>query len=193
MEKVAGTTGTNAAGGQPLELPASVPQIEDDVVDAALEKSAKARRLHRRLCEREAEGKPLSAKEVEKVVKSATGPDGQPDGAQAVVLAAHAQKNPECFGGGHSWLLRFLERIEWVVLIGDLRNFIAGLRAQTEEERKRDELKKSLEQDRLELDVRRATLVRMDRARGADARGPVDAELEAQNRLRLTMERMRRT
>lgn len=182
---------TDAIDDPPLSLPSTVPAIDSELVDAACRRSAKARRLHAKLQAREAAGKPMSASEVEKMVKGATGPTGKPDGDQAIVIAEHAQRSPRTFRGGHHVLLRFLARVLWSALIGELRAFLADIREQEAELRKREELKRDLEKDRLDTDARKATLMRMDRAR-AD-RPPVDHELEAQNRLRLVMERMRRT
>ena len=184
------SSATGAVDDPPFSLPSTVPAIDSELVDAACRKSARARRLHARLQAREAAGKPLSASEVDKMVKAATGPGGKPDGEQAIVIAEHAQHNPRAFRGGHACLLKFLTRVLWQSLIGELRAFMANIREQETEQRKRDEVKRDLERDRLDVDVRRATLLRMDRARDEVPRNP---ELDAENRLRLMKERMRRT
>ncbi len=195
MEKVHSVPSGAAASAtsERLELPSSIPEIDDDALDGALHRSWRARRLHRHLCKREDDGKPLSTNEVKTVVAEATAADGKPDGDQAVVIAEHARKHPEVFGGAHSWLLRFLLRVEWRLLIAELHNFIANLRSRSEEERKREELKRDRDQDRLEYDTRRTALLRMERANAERAPTPVDEELSEENRMRLTMERMKRT
>lgn len=184
-------SGTKPVDDPPLSLPSTIPAIDSELVDAACRKNARARRLHERLNAREEAGKPLSASEVEKMVKSATGPNGKPDGEQALVIAEHAQRSPRTFRGGHGFLLKFLARVVWQSLIGELRQFLSTVYAQDAEVRKREELKRSMEKDRLDKEARRATLLRMERAR---APAPaVDPELAAENRLRLAMERMKRT
>src|SRR5687768_17281737 len=103
MERVksqGSATGTGAVDDPPLSLPSSIPEIDSELVDAACRKNPRARRLHDRLQAREEAGKPLSASEVEKMVKAATGPDGKPDGEQALVIAEHAQRSPRTFRGG---------------------------------------------------------------------------------------------
>jgi hypothetical protein len=185
------SSGTGAVDDAPLKLPDSVPQIDSELVEAACRKNPRARRLHERLQAREEAGKPMTASEVDKMVKAATGPDGTPDGEQAIIIAEHAQRNPRAFNLGHHFLLKFLARIAWQTLISELRDFLSDVREQDADVRKREELKRSLEKDRLDVDARRATLLRMDRAKAAMP--PVDPELDAENRLQLMRERMRRT
>jgi hypothetical protein len=185
-------SGTGATDDPPLRLPQSVPEIEPELVEAAMRRSPRARRLHRRLQQRAEMGKPLSEREVEKMVDAATGAQGEPDGNQAVIIAEHARRNPRLFRGGHGCLLRFLERVVWQVLIGDLRAFMAQIKEQEVEQRKRDDIKRDLEVDRLEVDARRNTLLRTERVRAA-TKPPVNPKLEADNKLRLTLERMKRT
>jgi hypothetical protein len=185
------SSSTGPVDDPPLSLPSTIPEIDSELVEAACRKSPRARRLHARLQAREESGKPMSEAEVEKMVKAATGPDGKPDGEQAIVIAEHAQRSPRTFRGGHGFLLRFLGRVIWQALLTTLRAFLADIKEAETEQRKRDELKKDLEKDRLDLETRRATLLRMDRAR-AEA-PPRDPELDAQNRLRLAQERMKRT
>lgn len=183
--------GTSAVDDPPLSLPSTIPEIDSELVDAACRKNPRARRLHERLRAREESGKPMSATEVEKMVKGATGANGKPDGEQALIIAEHAQRSPRTFRGGHGFLLRFLGRVIWQALLTTLRAFLVDIKEQETEQRKKDELKRDIEKDRLDVDTRRATLLRMDRARAATP--PVDPELAAENRLRLAQERMKRT
>lgn len=193
MERVKPHQGTaaSAVDDPPLSLPSTVPEIDSELVDAACRRSPRARRLHARLTAREESGKPMSAAEVEKMVRGATGPDGMPDGEQAIIIAEHAQQSPRTFRGGHGFLLKFLGRVIWQALLTTLRAFLADIKEEETEQRKRDQLKRDIEKDRLDVDTRRATLLRMDRARAATP--PVDPELAAENRLRLAQERMKRT
>jgi hypothetical protein len=187
-----------AVAGQ-LVLPPSLPQLGRDELDAATHKNWRARRLHARLQARDAADRPLSTREVDAAVKACKKPDGKTDGEQALVLAAHAQRQPCLFAGGHNSLIRLLLKIAWPSLVTELRAFMIRIREQEAENRKRQESRHAVEQDRLERATRTSTLLKADRVAAADEAElrkreaqPVDATLASDQRLRQTLERMKR-
>lgn len=193
MEKVTRQTQAgSAAQTAPLKVPSSVPVIEADELEGAVRRSAKARRLHARLEARAEEGRPLATREVDDLVRGAKRSDGKPDGDQAVVVAEHARRNPGVFGGGHGGLLRFLSRISWFSLIRDLRMFVTKVREEDAQVRKREELKLAREEDRLDEETRRADRALQERIVAEPPVVAVDPRLDADNRLRFTLERMKR-
>lgn len=192
MEKVTNQSRVgDVASAAPLKLPSTVPVIEADELEGAVRKNPKAQRLQARLDERAEEGRPLGAREVDDLVRNARRSDGKPDGEQAVVIAEHARRSPSTFGGGHERLLRFLLRIPWRSLVRDLRMFVTKVREQDAIERKREATRQELEADRLEEQTRRIDLGRDSRASGEQKAVAVDEQLEADNRLRFTLERMK--
>jgi hypothetical protein len=175
-----------------LELPKNVPEVTHEEVSAACHRSSRARRLHDRLAAREEAGKPLSSTEVTKLVQTATGPDGKPDGDQAVVIAAHARTHPGLFGGAHNALVKFLERVLWRALMYDLHQFMADLKEETAQAQREIDRKRDIDKDRLVYETRKATLLRMERARGEQPHVEVNPQLSAESQTRLLRERMRR-
>lgn len=157
-------------------LPAHVPPVRLDDVEAVVRRSKQAARLRARMEDRVEHRGVFSRAEVSELLARAGGSGKKADPDQAVVLAFYAQQHPQVFAPeAHALVSRFLGDVDWGTLMADLRAFIDDLRAQEAEAQRAEELKKEILADDIKRDDQKRALIkengtRADRQRDLQAR-----------------------
>lgn len=182
---------TAVVGSELIAVPAGVPELSAELVEAAVQRSPMAFALRQELQAHVDAGTVLSRREVKALLKRGCHRNGRPEGNSAVVVAYYARRHPRCFArdaaSAVTDYLKAVDQAEWARIMADLAAFVARLNEQRREDERTARLKKEREADDLAKDDRKRTLIKengtkADRKRELQKRDHDKTELKARFR-----------
>lgn len=178
-------------GSELIALPAGVPELSVELVEAAVQRSPVAFALRQELQAHVDAGTVLSRREVKALLKRGCHRNGRPEANSAAVVAYYARRHPRCFArdaaSSVTDYLKAVDQAEWARIMADLAAFVARLNEQRREDERIARLKKERETDDLARDDRKRSLIKdngtkADRKRELQKRDHERAELKARFR-----------